>query len=126
MDVDAERNPADRVVVARTVRQVLLRHAVKAADSTSLANTDLFAGRDVTPDDLDGAGAEPYATTRVTLATGDDEVRYALRHLEPGDYTLAVTCRGDLEALGQDDDLRFRGARNVALESDESTEVDFD
>jgi hypothetical protein len=86
----------------------------------------LFAGRDVVPDDLDGAAAEPYATTRVTVATGDDEVQYALRHLEPGDYTMAVTCRGALEELGQDDDLRFRGARNVALASDESTEVDFD
>jgi hypothetical protein len=86
----------------------------------------LFAGRDVTPDDLDGAGAEPYATARVTVATGDDPVRYVLRYLEPGDYTMAVTCRGDAEALGQDDDLRFRGTRNVALESGESGEVDFD
>ena len=86
----------------------------------------MFAGRDVTPDDLDGAGAEPYATTRVTVATVGGEVRYALRHLEPGDYTMTVTCRGDVEVLGQDDDLGFRGTRNVALEAGESREVDFD
>jgi hypothetical protein len=86
----------------------------------------LFAGRDVTPDDLDGAGAEPYATTRVTPAAVGGVVRYALRNLEPGDYTITVTCRGDVEALGRDDDLRFRGTRNVALESGESREVDLD
>jgi len=86
----------------------------------------LFAGRDVAPDDLDGAGAEPYATTGVTDATDAGAARYALRNLEPGDYTIAVTCRGDVEVLGQDDDLRFRGTRNVALESGESREVDFD
>ena len=45
---------------------------------------------------------------------------------ETGDYTIAVTCRGDLEELGQDDDLRFRGAHNVTLEADEAREVDFD
>lgn len=86
----------------------------------------VFAGRDVTADDLDGAGAEPYATTRVTVATAGGEVRYALRNLEPGDYTITVSCRGDLDALARDDDLRFRGTRNVALEAGESREVDFD
>ena len=86
----------------------------------------LFAGRDVAPDDLDGAGAEPYATTGVTDATDAGAARYVLPNLEPGDYTIAVTCRGDIEVLGQDDDLRFRGTRNVALDSGESREVDFD
>jgi hypothetical protein len=86
----------------------------------------LFTGRDVTPDDLDGAGAEPYATTRVTLEAAGGEVRYALRNLEPGDYTITVTCRGNLEVLGGDDDLSFRGVRNVELESGESREVDLD
>ena len=128
---------ADEYTLTPVVRAV---KSDRTADVTGSVNVDcdddeslerdgavyLFTGRDVTPDDLDGAGVEPYATTRVTVATDADEVRYTLRHLEPGDYTLAVTCRGDVEELGRDDDLRFRGARNVALESDESTEVDFD
>ena len=86
----------------------------------------LYAGHDVAPDDLDGAAPEPYATTRVSPADTGDEVRYTLRHLEPGDYTIGVTCRGDIDELGQDDDLRFRATRNVSLDTDETREVDFD
>jgi hypothetical protein len=85
----------------------------------------LFAGRDVVPDDLDGAAAEPYATTRVRDAgTGDFE--YALRHLQPGDYTLALTCEGDDDELGDDELLSFHKVRNVSLESDETRAVDLD
>jgi hypothetical protein len=85
----------------------------------------LFAGRGVTPDDLDGAGAEPYATASVTVGTGN-ETRYALRNLEPGDYTIGVTCRGDAEAPGRDDDLRFRGVRNLSLDDGDTRGLDLD
>ena len=121
--------PALRAVRSNRTADLSGSIAVDCDDDDSLAPGGavyLFTGRDVTPDDLDGAAAEPYATTRVTVATVGDEVRYALRNLEPGDYTMTVTCRGDVEVLGQDDDLGFRGTRNVALEAGESREVDFD
>ena len=63
---------------------------------------------------------------RVTPGTTSAEVRYAVRNVEPGDYTVAATCRGADDELGQDDDLRFRGARNVGLDADEALEVDLD
>ncbi|HET7204879.1 MAG TPA: DUF4382 domain-containing protein [Steroidobacteraceae bacterium] len=86
----------------------------------------LFQGRDVEPDDLDGAGAEPHATTRVRHDSSTGDFGYALRHLAPGDYTLALTCEGDEEELGVDDGLSFRKVRNLSLRSDESLELDLD
>lgn len=121
--------PVVRAVKTDRAAAVTGRVSVDCDDDDSL-ETDgaayLFAGRDVAPDDLDGAGAEPYATTRLTVATGGDELRYALRHLEPGDYTIAITCRGDIEALGRDDDLRFRATRNVSVDAGGTREVDLD
>jgi hypothetical protein len=98
-------------------------------DGTSLERGGavyLFAGHDVVPDDLDGAAAEPHATTRVRQETADEQFSYALRHLAPGDYTLALTCEGDEDVLAEDDGLSFRSVRNVSLESAETLELDLD
>ena len=74
-----------------------------------------FAGRDVQPDDLDGVGAEPLATTRV-VQSGFAGFRYALRFLPAGAYTISVTCQGDEDALGSSDELGFRGTDSVELD----------
>jgi hypothetical protein len=83
----------------------------------------LFSGANVQPDDLDGAGVEPLATTRVV-----DPViarpRYALRFLPAGDYTLALTCRGNEDVLGVDDDLAFRNVTNVQVDADDVLQRD--
>ena len=76
----------------------------------------LYLGRNAQPDDLDGAAAEPFATTGVT-ASGTAGFRYALRYLPAGDYTLAFTCHGDEELPGSDEDLDFRSAGNVAVDA---------
>jgi hypothetical protein len=85
----------------------------------------LFSGADVQPDDLDGAGAEPLATTRVV-----DPIiarpRYALRYLPAGDYTLALTCTGDEDVLAIDDDLAFRNIANVRVDADDVLQRDLD
>lgn len=126
----------DEYTLTPTVRSV---QTGKAARITGLVTMDcpdgeslerggavyLFEGRDVVPDDLDGAGAEPYATTRV-LDPGTGDFEYALRHLEPGDYTLALTCEGNDDELGDDELLSFHKARNVSLDSDETLELDLD
>jgi hypothetical protein len=83
----------------------------------------LFSGANVQPDDLDGAGVEPLATTRVV-----DPViarpRYALRFLPAGDYTLALTCRGNEDVLGVDDDLAFRNVTKVQVDADDVLQRD--
>ena len=74
----------------------------------------LFAGTNVSPDDLDGAGVEPFATTTVERSATTALV-YSLRYLPDGDYTLALTCNGYEDELGVDDDLRFRNVSNVRV-----------
>lgn len=76
----------------------------------------LYSGRNVQPDDLDGADAEPFATTRV-IDSGTAAFRYALRFLPAGNYTLAFTCRGDDEVPGSSENLDFRSVENVEVEA---------
>jgi len=76
----------------------------------------LYSGRDVQPDDLDGAEAEPFATTGVT-DSGTAVLRYALRFLPAGIYTVAFTCQGDEEIPGVDEDLDFRNVGNVEVDA---------
>jgi hypothetical protein len=76
----------------------------------------LFTGPDVQPDDLDGADPEPFATTRV-VGSGVTGFQYALRFLPAGDYTLALTCRGNEDVLGADNDLDFRNVTAVELDA---------
>jgi hypothetical protein len=78
----------------------------------------LYSGRNVQPDDLDGAEAEPFATTGV-IDSGTAVLRYALRFLPAGNYTLAFTCQGDEDVPGSSENLDFRNAENVALEAGE-------
>lgn len=84
----------------------------------------LYAGADVTPDDLDAIDSEPYATTRV--ATSGGSFTYALRFLAPGRYTLALTCGGDTDQLGASDDLEFQDVQNVRVDSGETLTIDLD
>src|SRR5690554_6426738 len=75
----------------------------------------LFRGEDVTPDDLDGEDAEPFATAPVLNALGGNP-SYALRFLPAGTYTLALACAGQEEDPSSDDDLRFNVTVNIELE----------
>ena len=78
-----------------------------------------FAGADVTADDLDGATPEPYSTTGIVLNTDSGQFSYALRFLPAGDYTLALTCRGNEDELGADDELEFGDGVNVSIQADD-------
>jgi len=77
----------------------------------------LFVGEDVTPDDLDDAVTEPYATSSVVVDSASGQLTYALRFLPAGNYTLALTCRGDADDPGADDDLEFRSISNVQIDA---------
>jgi hypothetical protein len=79
----------------------------------------LFVGEDVTPDDLDDAVAEPYATTSIVVDSVGGPFTYALRFLSAGNYTLALTCRGDADDPGADDDLEFLSILHVQINADD-------
>ena len=77
----------------------------------------LFADTDITPDDVDGAAPEPYATTAVLPDANSGQLTYALRFLAPGDYTIAPTCRGNEDEPVAGDELEFGEAGNVTVEA---------
>jgi hypothetical protein len=95
-----------------------------AGDSLSQGAVYLYSGRDVTPDDLDGAGVEPFATAPVFTTTAGNAFFYSLRFLPEGDYTLALTCIGNDDDPVTDEDLEFRNIINVELDRNETITLD--
>jgi hypothetical protein len=91
-----------------------------AGDTLERGAVYLFQNRDVTPDDIDGAGVEPFATAPIFTSTSGGGFFYALRYLPAGSYTLAVTCIGNDEEPSTDEDLEFRNVVNVELDDRET------
>lgn len=91
-----------------------------SGDSLGAGAVYLYQGEDVTPDDIDGAGVEPFATSPIFTSQGNISFFYALRYLPAGDYTLAVTCIGNDEEANEDQDLEFRNVINVQLDDGET------
>jgi hypothetical protein len=94
-----------------------------SGDSLSAGAVYLFQGQDITPDDIDGVGVEPFATAPIFSQVGGSPF-YALRYLPQGDYTLGVTCRGNDEDPVEDEDLDFRNVVNVQLDDSETITLD--
>lgn len=87
----------------------------------------LFTGRDITPDDRDGAGEEPYLTTRVLIEGGvQAPPEFILNFIPEGDYTIAFTCNGDEDDAATSDDIRFEDVANIEVRAEETTTHDFD
>lgn len=84
----------------------------------------LYQGENVTPDDIDGTDPEPFATSPVFTSQDGGSFFYALRYLPAGNYTLALSCIGNDEDPGEDDDLEFRNAIDVQLDDSESITQD--
>jgi hypothetical protein len=85
-----------------------------------------FAGSETKPDDVDGTGVEPVGSSRVRTDAFGLLPRYELRFLAAGDYTLAVTCRGDADDPSVDDELGFRGTTSVRLAAGAAVELALD
>ncbi|MFL6620584.1 MAG: DUF4382 domain-containing protein [Povalibacter sp.] len=85
----------------------------------------LFKGQDVDPNDL-GSATEPFATSAVSTSSFNDQFSYGLRFLPPGDYTIALTCNGDTDELGSDDDIAFVATTNIQLSSAETATHNFE
>ena len=123
-DVDDEHTLTPLLRTVRTGDAALVQGAVSticpAGTSLILGGAVYaFAGADVTADDLDGTTPEPYATTGVVLNSDSGQFSYALRFLRAGDYTLALTCRGNEDELDADDELEFGDGVNVTIQADD-------
>lgn len=119
-DVDEDYTLTPRLRSARTGDAARIEGQVTVACPTDTSLTEggalyLYSGTGIEPDDLDGNGAEPAATTDV-VDTGATGFQYALRFLPAGDYTLALTCQGDEDLLGEDDVLEFQNVGDVQLD----------
>ena len=95
-----------------------------AGDELGTGAVYLYQGEDITADDVDGAGVEPYATSPIFTSQGGTSFFYALRYLPAGDYTLAVSCSGNDDNPVEDDDLQFRNVINVQLDDSETMTLD--
>lgn len=84
----------------------------------------LYQGEDVTPDDIDGTDVEPFATAPIFTGQDGSSFFYALRYLPAGNYTMALTCIGNDEEPGEDQDLEFRNVVNVQLDDAETVTRD--
>lgn len=98
--------------------------ACPAGDSLVEGAVYLFQGENITPDDLDGAGVEPFATSPVFSSNNNSSFSYALRVLPEGKYTMAVTCNGNDDDPATDEDLKFRNVVNVELDQNEVLDRD--
>jgi len=95
----------------------------------------VFAGSDVTPDDIDGVDgtdAEPLTVATVAFDEDSGEYRYLAAFLPAGPYTVAFTCQADQDAApipeesnDGDDTIAFVSPANVSVVADETTEHDF-
>lgn len=96
----------DNVVVGAIAGTVDLTAATCASPAVYV-----YAGSGVAPDDIGGAGANPVTTARVDTTTG----RYRAAFLEPGSYTVALTCAASQDDPAIDDNIAFTGAANVTV-----------
>lgn len=101
----------------------------------------LYEGLDRTPADLNGddSDAEPFATAVVNydpMAGNSGQGSYRIGFLNPGEYTIALTCAADREenpdpeAESEEerlavDDLMFQQPQNVTTEAGVTSTVDF-
>jgi len=102
------------VATARASRiEGIVNVACPAGQSLARGAVYLFQGRDVTPDDIDSSGVEPFATS--PIFNSGNSFFYTLTFLPAGDYTLALTCLGNDDNPSTNEDLQFRNVVNVRL-----------
>jgi len=74
----------------------------------------VFAGNNVTADDIDNIYPDPYATTNLSYDVDSGQYEYEVGFLPEGKYTLAFTCASDNDELDTDDNIAFTSiSRNV-------------
>lgn len=122
-----DENDNDGTVLTPVIRAIRTENAggvagnvTVACPANSVLAIYLFTGKDVTPDDIDGAGVEPYLTTGVGLNGSSTLSGYSFPFLPESGYTLASTCRADEDVRGTSDDLNFENIINIDVEAEKN------
>jgi hypothetical protein len=87
--------------------------------SVDAGSVYVYAGADVTPDDMhNGATAQPLTSAIVSTT----DYSYVIAFLEPGDYTVSYTCGADDPEV--DDAITFSATTNVSVTAGGNKTVD--
>lgn len=81
----------------------------------------VFAGDNITPDDIDGIDADPVSTSLLS-----DSYEYAVGFLDAGIYTIAFTCQANDDVSETDDVISFIGTDSVTVTAGATTIHNFD
>ncbi len=85
----------------------------------------IYAGSNVTPDDIDTTLPDPITTAMVKLDSTSGDYEYKAAFLEAGSYTVAFTCDAVQDDPGSDDVLVFVGTETVSVAAGAVTMHDF-
>jgi hypothetical protein len=85
-----------------------------------------FAGSNVPSDDIDRIPPEPITEGTVRLDDATGAYRYTLAWLPAGDYTVALTCQGNLDRPDRDDTpvVGFEPGRTASVAPGGVTRID--
>ncbi|MCK4586474.1 MAG: DUF4382 domain-containing protein [Gammaproteobacteria bacterium] len=102
--------------------QIFIFNEQNCSDQEAGYAVYLYEGN-VTPDDMDVVDPNPVSTATVTAANG---YVYTLAFVEPGNYTIALTCNADLdEPVTDDAAVTFVSAAAVSVTAGATTNHDF-
>lgn len=83
----------------------------------------VFAGANITPDDIDGMDPDPVTVINATPSASGDYVYHTL--IAPGTYTIAFTCQAGLDDPTKSDTLKFVAPVTRTITADAEVVVDF-
>lgn len=93
--------------------------ACSDTDPNSYNAAYVYAGHNVSPDDIDQGSPQsiaPFATTSINYDNAIMSYLFEAAFLPAGDYTVALTCNADAEDLDDgNDDLKFFNIQNVTV-----------
>lgn len=116
----------------RIVDKATATHINGEVDADTMANEEcavgasvyVFAGSDAQVGEL-GSADEPLATANVQAAA-EGEYGYEVGFLEPGDYTLALTCQADLDdPENPNDGIEFKQQASLQIEANLAASLNF-
>lgn len=98
-------------IVAIAERDLIERHC-REPHQNSIA-LYVFAGEGVTPDDIGGTGANPVSVSAYRAESDAHPFEFHAAFLEPGDYTIALTCNAGGDQPETDDPFAFFAATDI-------------
>lgn len=85
----------------------------------------VFAGANITPDDIDGVDPDPVAVIPVEPSSTGDYIYHTV--IAPGTYTIALSCQAgnDNPDDGQSENIKFVAPVTRTISADTEVAVDF-